>query len=233
MRRIRLEFALPLILACAFAGGVTVHAQPASDTSIQPFVDGPVEGASLAEWTARWWRWAEASPIEPYLDPDGRLCESGQDGPVWFLAGTDGQFEPKRVCVIPEGKYLLLPVINMIQWQRTDVRKRSTCAELQAGTTVNNDHLVSAVVMLDGKPLGDIRRHRVRSNGCFPMNPEDRLSALAAADGYWLMLRPLSRGRHTLAVGANYHSPGEAYGEMHQNFEYELDVGGSTSLGMQ
>jgi hypothetical protein len=229
MRRGRTGFLLGIALAGAFAG----HTFAQTESISVPWVDGPVEGASLGEWTARWWRWAQNAPIEPYRDPDGRLCDMNQAGPVWFLAGTDGTFEPRRRCVVPEGKYLLLPVINMIYWQRTDVRKRMPCAELQRGSAVNNDHLVSAVVVLDGKPLGEMRVHRVRSDGCFALNPEDASSPLAAADGYWLMLKPLSRGHHTLSVGANYGAPEQVYGNMAQNFEYELDVGGRTLLGMR
>lgn len=186
-----------------------------------------VEGQSLGAWTAQWWRWVFAQPMEPYLDPDGRFCDLGQDGPVWFLAGTDGSFKPKRRCVVPEGKHLLLPVINMIYMQGSG-RRVSSCRELQASVAVNNDHLASAVVLLDGKPLGDIALHRVRSDGCFRLDPEDASSQLAAADGYWLMLKPLPRGRHTISVGANYGSPDSPHGEMQQSFEYELDVGGET-----
>lgn len=60
----------------------------------------------------------------------------------------------------------------------------------------------------------------------------DDASALGAADGYWLMLKPLSRGHHTLSVGANYGATDSAYGGMTQNFEIELDVGGGVLLGI-
>ena len=229
MHRGRIGCLLCIALACAFAG----HASAQTDNASVPWTDGPVDGVSLGDWTAQWWRWAQNAVIAPYRDPDGRLCDLDQSGPVWFLAGTDGTFEPTRRCVVPEGKYLLLPVINMVYLQRTDVRKRMPCAELQRGSAVNNDRLVSAVVVLDGKPLGDMRVHRVRSDGCFAFDPEDASSPLAAADGYWLMLKPLPRGHHTISVGANYGAPGQAYGNMVQNFEYELDVGGRTLLGMR
>lgn len=183
-----------------------------------------VDGRTVADWTAEWWRWAHGQVIEPYLDPDGRLCDLGQDdGPVWFLAGTDGTFSPTRECVVPEGRYLLLPVINMIHW-----RPRGAtfgCDTLVARAAVNNDRLVSAVVLLDGEPLGDVRKWRQRTSACFHWDPEDPESPLAAADGYWLMLAPLPPGRYTLSVGANY-APGDAgYGGMHQNFEYVIYVG--------
>ena len=205
-------------------------AVPASKVPDPRIASGPVEGQGIGAWTADWWRWALAQPIEPYLDPDGRFCDMGQAGPVWFLAGTDGNFKPKRVCTVPEGKHLLVPVINMVYFQRRD-RQASTCTELQAAVAVNNDHLVSAAVLLDDKPVGDIRAYRIRSDGCFRLDPADPASPLAAADGYWLMIKPLPSGRHTLRVGANYGSPGKAaHGGMHQDFEYDLDVGGKTLI---
>lgn len=194
--------------------------------SPSPLTRAPVAGVALPEWTARWWRWADAQRVPPYLDPDGRLCEVGQQGAVWFLAGTNGQFQPRRECIVPEGMHLLVPIINMAVYE---TRMRSTCDALQASAAVNNDNLLSAVVLLDGQPLGDMRAHRVASNGCFRMDLEDEASRLAAADGYWLMIKPLSRGRHTLSVGANYGTrQGGAYSGMQQTFEYVLHVGGET-----
>lgn len=49
---------------------------------------------------------------------------------------------------------------------------------------------------------------------------------LAAADGYWVMLKPLPPGRHTLVVAANYGGTGDGgYANLRQNFEYVLHVG--------
>ena len=228
MHRGRIGLLLGIALASACAG----HAFAQAGNASVPWTNGPVEGVSLGDWTAQWWRWTQHAAIAPYLDPDGRLCDMDQSGSVWFLAGTDGTFEPRRRCVVPEGKYLLLPVINMYYQHRVAKGQSANCSQVQARAAVNNDHLVSAVVVLDGKPLGDMRVHRVRSN-CFQPNPGDGSSTLAASDGYWLMLKPLPRGRHTISVGANYGAPGQAYGDMTQNFEYELDVGGKTLLGMR
>jgi hypothetical protein len=183
-----------------------------------------VAGVPLSEWTARWWRWADAQDVPPYLDRDGRLCHLGQSGPVWFLAGTDGEFQPRRTCEVPEGKHLLLPVINMISY---GIDGNESCRYLQRGAAMNNDHLGSAVVMLDGKPLPGVDKRRITSNGCFRMDPADDTSMLAAADGFWILLDPLPRGRHTLSVRANYDArQGDGYSDMQQRFAYVLQVGG-------
>jgi hypothetical protein len=161
--RVMIAAACCAVVSQAFA---RLQFNPQPTSAIELLESGPVDGHSPGEWTAQWWRWAFNQSVEPYLDPDGRLCELGQQGPVWFLAGTDGTFRPKRHCEVPEGKYLLVPVINMIYMQASSSSALS-CKDLQDNVAVNNDALRSAVAMLDGKPLGDVQLRRVRSDGCF------------------------------------------------------------------
>jgi hypothetical protein len=240
----RTKFLILAMALFAAGSGALAGQRPAgagSSASAAPVLppDAKVAGVDFGDWTARWWLWAHTLPVPPYLDPDGRLCQLGQEGPVWFLAGTDGSFTARRKCVVPKDKYLLIPVINMyhaFHAAASDPEHAHPCSVLQARAAVNNDHLVSAVVLIDGKPLPDVARYRVRSNGCFALDssvPEE-LSTTAASDGYWLMLKPMSPGRHTLSIGANYGAPdGDGYGNMRQNFEYVLDVGGATDLAVE
>ncbi len=217
-----------LFVAFAAAGRDAVPAaRPAPDARI---TRDDVDGVSLAHWTERWWQWAYALPIEPYRDPDGRFCDLGQEGPVWFLAGTDGSFDATRRCILPADAHVLVPIINMAHLS-TRSRPRG-CEQLQRAAAVNNNHLISAVAILDGKPLGSVALHRVRSESCFRIAMNEHDSLLAAADGYWLMLKPLPRGRHTLVIGANYGAPDSAHGMMRQNFEYQLDVGGENRFSL-
>ncbi|QQP97670.1 hypothetical protein [Lysobacter enzymogenes] len=209
---------------------------PAAPASRAPAAaPASVGGVSAAEWTIRWWRWTRSFPdgLEPYLDRDGRRCAMGQDddGPVWFLAGTDGRFDARRRCRVPAGKHLLVPVINMYFHGPRLGENAMSCAQVKRRAAVNNDYLVSAVVLLDGKPLA--RPERLISR-CFDpqaerddAGPDDRRGVVrAAADGYWLLLPPLAPGPHRLSVGANYGNPDDPdYGRMLQNFEYELQVG--------
>ncbi|QCW26838.1 hypothetical protein FE772_15490 [Lysobacter enzymogenes] len=148
-----------------------------------------------AEWTVRWWRWANnAFPdgLAPYRDRDGRLCATGQDehGPVWFLAGTDGSFAAQRRCRVPAGAHLLVPVINMYFHAPTAGPHAMDCAEVKRAAAVNNDYLASAVVLLDGKPLA--RPLRLASR-CF--DPQ-------AARAHPGPRRPLPRGRRRLLAAA-------------------------------
>ncbi|WP_155944661.1 hypothetical protein [Pseudoxanthomonas sp. Root630] len=197
-------------------------------------LDAKVDGKGYPELTAAWWQWAEALDGLPYRDRDGRACGVAQEGPVWFLAGTTGRFNARRECTVPLGKHLLLPVINMIHYTPGDALRGDrvpSCRQLQARAAVNNNQLSSAVVLLDGVPVKDVSRYRVRSSGCFPLFPDQpprpgHLAQVAASDGYWLLFPPLSPGRHTVSVGANYDAEGSGYGRMVQSFEYVLWVGG-------
>jgi hypothetical protein len=230
-----------LLLCGAWVGAALAapHATPP-----QPLVlplTAQVEGKGYAQLSAAWWQWALSLPVEPYLDPDGRFCALGQDGPVWFLAGTDGSFDTRRECSVPTGKYLFLPVINMLQQTPLGVKKGKTvmsCDRLQASVAVNNDYLASAVVLIDGVPVKNVASYRARSDGCFPMYPDlpedDRyITPLAASDGYWLLIPPLPMGKHTIVVGANYGAPEGGYHRMVQNFEYVLTVGMQDGFAMR
>jgi hypothetical protein len=91
-------------------------------------------------------------------------------------------------------------------------------------------------VLIDGARVSNVRQYRVAS-GCFDLEPDwtpqpGQVRTLAASDGYWLLLPPLPKGRHTISVGANYGKPGVAYGRMVQNFEYELWIGGKPRLAV-
>ncbi|MGO1071704.1 hypothetical protein [Lysobacter sp. CA199] len=215
--------------AVADPAGATGATKPAP-------IDRAVGGVAPAEWTVRWWRWVRSFPegLAPYLDRDGSRCALGQDedGPVWFLAGTNGRFDAKRRCEIPLDKHLLIPVINMYHHAPRVGEYAVPCAELKARGAVNNDALVSAVVLLDGKPLGRPARWISRCFDPFALRADSgavqdaKAAYHAAADGYWLLLPPLPPGKHRLAIGANYASDGDGrYGRMVQNFEYELQIG--------
>lgn len=60
-----------------------------------------------------WLEWALAQPWNegPINDPTGEGCGIGQQGPVWYLAGTSGG-PATRECDVPVGKKLFFPLIN-------------------------------------------------------------------------------------------------------------------------
>lgn len=215
-----------MFLLMASAGAASA-AEPAS--VVAPAAK--VAGATSAEWSTKWWQWAMSTPpgTRPYEDATGSQCAEGQQGSVWFLAGTHGDSVVNRTCTIPKGKYIFFPVINMVYYSMRD--RHVACDAVRASASANNDHLQYAIVKIDGIVVPDVKRFRARAEGCFdafaraPYAGKPGAFAPAASDGFWIMLNPPQTGRHHISVRANYANPdGDRYGEMVQYFDYTLEV---------
>jgi hypothetical protein len=188
-------------------------------------------GLTYGQWSAAWWQWAIAIPMDnsPLFDPTGENCDEGQSGPVWYLAGSFGG-DATRDCNIPLGKAILFPVINgecsTIEGNGTTEEELRACAKTQADTM----NVVQASI--DGVDIENLdppdSPYRVQSPlFTFALPPDDVLglntgdsvvTSPSVADGYWIMLKPLSPGEHTLT----FH--GEA-GEFTLSITYHLKVG--------
>lgn len=192
--------------------------------------DEKVDGHSLPDYANLWWQWAGSMPprLSAVRDETGAHCGEGQTGPVWFLAGGYGSSKISRSCTVPADRHLFFPVINMMQelWPAT----MEHCPEAMAMVMEQNEVYVFLKVILDGEMLEDPQRFRVTSEQCFdpyaltPVEAGAPQDVIAATDGYWIMLRPLPPGRHSLEFRAFYANPDEDLGEMVQNIRYDLEI---------
>lgn len=165
-----------------------------------------------------WLRWVMAQPhstSSPVTDETGEHCAGGQDGNVWYLAGTfEGAVE--RECEIPPGRYLFFPLLNRwglyLKEYYTDQQEfldlageyfadqhANTCSltlrldgEDLAGTEVEDidDALYVDVMTPFRVDLDDDNPHGI-DGGRMP----------AVTDGQFALLRPLDPGVHTLEFG--------------------------------
>ncbi len=180
----------------------------AADEKTDPRVYEPgakIEGKTYAEWSAAWWQWALAVKKDrnPIFDKDGALAAVGQDGPVWFLAGNTGG-KTSRTCVVPAGKPVFFPVVNVFASAAPDTADEK---HLRAGVKAYTDGAADLRADLDEKPIPGLDRFRVASAVFTFTGPDKRADApfeeavgknRAASDGYWIMLKPLPVGKHTL-----------------------------------
>jgi hypothetical protein len=189
------------------------------------------DGRSMADLSADWWKWAMASPdeVNPVRDRSGAHCAEGQRGGVWFLAGGFGSSRISRTCEIPAGKYIFFPIINMVYWpSRSDFSY--TCEQAKKNAAMNNDTALDLFVELDGVAVREPGQFRVSTEECFdvfdwaPAESKPYIAFPSASDGYWILLRPLAPGKHTLKFGGRYKNRGVAYGRMLQDIEYEITV---------
>jgi hypothetical protein len=161
-------------------------------------------GQSYVKWTEKWWRWAFSIPKyqNPITDKTGEYCGKGQDGPVWYLAGTtENTFHAKRSCVIPRRKSILFPII-ISQFSRSE-KPTMTDRELVRYTAKDIDQASFLEVIVDDLQLTDLSKFRVQSffnldlveGNIWDIQPGP---TMAASDGFWVFLKPLSKGKHTI-----------------------------------
>lgn len=190
-----------------------------------------LDGQSPESLAASWWQWAASAPEElsPVRDRTGTHCAVGQKGEAWFLAGGYGSSNIRRACAVPKGRHLFFPVINMVYWPAEE-GTGYPCERARRSAALNNDGAIDLFVELDGKALPDPKRYRVTTTQCFDIFARAREVAPApvgfpaATDGYWVILKPLSPGKHVLKFGGRYNRESGAYGRMVQDIEYELEV---------
>jgi Dyp-type peroxidase family len=158
------------------------------------------------EWTKKWWLWllGISSSINPALDKTGKYSATNQaaDSEAWFLVGTLGD-SVERKCIIPKGKAILLPIINSVHFLAEEGIFKSE-SELEAKVKSEIDSVIQLSVTIDGVQLPGLGKYRVNTRPFTVTLPKDNLWYLkagpttAAADGYWLFLKPLSVGEHTI-----------------------------------
>lgn len=189
-----------------------------------------IEGKYLHEYVNTWWQWTNTMEKQesPVLDRTGDKCHVNQSGEVWFLAGGYGTSKINRTCVVPEGKYIFFPVINMVYWPKRGAKL--SCDSVKRAAALNNDKILSIHVEINGKEIPEAINYRIASEQCFDLLgliPKEYNAPKVyptATDGYWVMLKPLAAGTHKLKFYAQYNRSGGAYGEMAQDIEYEIIV---------
>ena len=195
--------------------------------------DREVFDKPINEWTAEWWQYILSIPQNPnpLLDTTGGYCTLVQHGPVWFLEGAiRGAGGVIRVCSIPEGKALFFPLLNLVDINITNQSVKELRAEIDGCMDAAN---VSLAVDGHAIPSRELSRSRVRSipfaavippNGVptDPPVPPDIYSP-AVDDGYYVMLKPLSVGAHTLHFTGS--TPGCNYGPTNFHVDpFSVDV---------
>jgi hypothetical protein len=182
-------------------------------------------GNTYAEWSARWWQWLLAipTPENPNLDTTGQHCDEGQAGPVWFLAGAFGPPAPvigTRICTVPVGKALLLPLTNTLYgagaFDCTPTNPGVDCdlnALRQLAAADIDARVPLPAVEIDGIPVENVDDFRFQSPVITLTYPADNVVSFLfnapvpagtytpnVSDGYFLILAPLSKGEHTIRL---------------------------------
>lgn len=198
--------------------------QPATAyTILEP--DASVAGKSVAEWTAEWWTWAAQAPAaqSPIGDTTGAFANVNNNGPVFFIAGSDGLSGAlSRSFEVPAGKPVLLPMINLFDTEPAEIDPptatlddRKNAANIVVDGFVHAVDATSLFASIDGNAVANPAHYLVVTD-LFSLGPTqagswiESLGVPAGAElfpskaaGYWLMIEGLSPGPHTLRFGGS------------------------------
>ncbi|HUS36091.1 MAG TPA: hypothetical protein VM680_12140 [Verrucomicrobiae bacterium] len=193
-------------------------------------------GKSYGEWSAEHWKWTYSLPADAHPLTDTADVSAGQSGQVWFLGGSwapttdlNGNIIgiADRTVTIPSGKALFFSIVNA---EASPVEGNGTTeAELRAAANYFADHAVGLSCTVDGVSIGNLQNFRTESPlftfGPLPENnflglPEGTTSP-SVADGYHVMLAPLSAGQHTIHYTGAIVFTQEADGF---DFSFTLDI---------
>jgi hypothetical protein len=191
-----------------------------------------------------WWRWSLSLPAVAghpnYCDPffDVTL---GQSGNVWFLAAPFGTCQ--RSIAIPQGTKLFIAIIN-VEASSIEVAPFDGCtvAEQAVNATAFANYIRQPYFELNGKPLAKLGRFRFVSPQFSLTLPVPNVIGIPAgtsspcpfvpaplpmemkgvSDGFWVMLRPLPLGQHTIRVGGEFQNT--PFGTFGIDMTYDVTV---------
>jgi hypothetical protein len=199
-------------------GDPTVESRANNNSYAFPKTAHPY-GKSITAWTQDWWAHMFSFGCDefPILDEDGSNAIPSTAGPVIFLPGNFGGVT-ERTITVPHGKAMLFPIVNVL-WVYHPCYEIAEEDQWFADGTLEENILeifnsifsqgADLSVTLDGYSFTNLTNYR-HTSGLYSFNPNAELAGcfgdpclaetgqLWLTDGYWIMLKPLQRGQHTL-----------------------------------
>ena len=205
--RIPIRSALSLKAALAVATLALIGAMSPAQVAgrnLNPGISPPnstPHGKTYAKWSALQWQQAIEAPVAGNPFTEGGCYPLS--GAVFALAAPIGVSEPS--CTIPTGKALFVPVLTTeCSSLEPPPFHGDTEAEQAECATYWSDHIVGLSFEIGGVPVKDLASYRVVSPQFSFTAPNPNIlgvpgggAGTAVADGYYVMLAPLSPGLHT------------------------------------
>ncbi len=229
MNRVFSCLVVMFFVTCAFAG----NPAPGNPNVYPP--DANVFGMSYGEWEVAWWQsvLTIGFSTNPLAGNSSDCFVGPTSGPVLFLAGSAGSGPVVHNCTTPAGKAIFVPIINIecstaevsTAWDGSTAQKARQCASEWA----DGIEISTMKATIDNQKVFNLGGYRVQTPYFYFMQPQgdpylgfdgypDPLGGwtygYSVSDGYWLMIKPLSKGLHTIHLQAKFTSgPGAGFGQ--------------------
>lgn len=187
-------------------------------------------GMTYGAWTTAWWQWIMPISHEksPLLDETGENWNINQpSSEVWFLIGNFAKKEvsfPRRNITMEPGRSILFPILNCMA-TFLEYQDLKTHNDLLEHVEKDVNTVVKKELFINGKSYDATRvstdprifRVSVSEHNAFEIKnsgPTD-----AAADGYWVFLKPLPKGSYIISFEGSCE-----FGRLNAGATYELRI---------
>jgi hypothetical protein len=212
-----------------------------SDDKFRFEVNSSPYNTTYKDWAAKWWQWYVSVPKTQSpnnLDYPNHIhnqtCSVLQDpsSPVYFLFTPYVEEKAAdRTCEVPQGKAILIPIVSgEMDTGDPTLTENSTKGLMDTATSGNNNALIA--VTLDGTKLdyNQDQKNRVLTDPFIINLPEHNIweekekpgKYTGVAEGYYLLLKPMAVGNHTLYYEAGTGEPNP--NQYAQSVTYHLNV---------
>jgi hypothetical protein len=220
MKKLYTLYAYFLIL---LASCLSITSCKDDDHDPMPFysLDEDPLGQSYEEWIIDWWQYLMSHDCASFSNAS---IES-QTGPVHYLSGSVETYS--RNVTITSGQSILVPILNYIN----DYPCPDTSFHPAPGQSLEDFMVEGAIaameaaegmeLIIDGKNYPITEENRIHTGLFYFTGNQDIAncfdpcvtgeSQAAASDGYWVMIKPLSKGQHTIELGGSLVFPGATY----------------------
>jgi hypothetical protein len=203
-------FALVLSSLTTVYGGTSANIIPPES---KPY------GLAYDQHVINFWKWLISLPEDqnPWKDQTGARCTNGQSGTnssVFYLSGNGGG-KSERVCEVPAGKALLIPVSPM---EASDKEApNASVDELHQIAKKDQDSVTSLYLKIGDSEYNreNLTRYRTHTSDFEVTFPKKAIFGVleagpskAVADGYYVITEPLAEGNYTVAYKSSLICPG-------------------------
>lgn len=209
-----ISLAAPSVGYCGASGAPSETMAPKAGSD-NPTVIRPntsFRGKTYSQWSASFWQWALALPLNGHpFNECMKDFSAGQSGNVWYWSSPDGPVTCNET--IPAGTAIFLTIRDVETSSLEDPPFHGvTAVEQAANSKWFADHIVKVFCTIDGEPVENIMPTYRFSSGQYVFTAPSPWvfgttggTGSSVADGYYLMLRPLSKGKHTIHYGGTFH----------------------------
>jgi hypothetical protein len=187
-----------------------------------------IEGNTYGQWTVKWWDWALSarSSVNPVVDRTGEFAGMNQPNvDVWFLAGkfaeTCGEY-PSRKAEIPKERNILFPILNCaasrLEYPGLNDTELIEHVSKDMETIIKRDCFINGIRVNPERVCSDPKIFPLYINDVNPIGVIGG-STYAAADGYWIFLKPVTKGEYSISIEGSCES-----GRLKSGATYKLIV---------